>query len=221
MIITIDGPAGTGKSSVAKKVAEALGFAYFDTGGMYRCLCLLILENKVALDDTKEIEKILENFTYRIVQKGSEKYYYINDVEVTTKIRSEKVNAIVSQVSAYPFVRTALLRVQRDFAKNQNAVFEGRDLGTVIFPHADVKIYLDASPKVRAERRLKEIEEKKLYKEEVDFESLLADIIRRDTIDSTRAVAPLKCPVDAHVIDTSYLTINQVVENILQYAKNK
>ncbi len=212
MIITIDGPAGTGKSTVAKRVAEALDFVYFDTGAMYRGVTYLMLKNGIPLDDTKKIEEILKNFTFEITK---DKRYFVNKVDVSKEIRSQEVNAFVSQVAALPFVRKSLGPIQKEFGKHANAVFEGRDLGTVIFPHAEIKIFLTASPEIRATRRLNETH----Y--EITYEKLLADIIQRDHMDSTREISPLRCPEGALQIDTSDLTIDQVVEKILNYKHTK
>ncbi len=222
MIITIDGSAGTGKSTVAKKVAESLGYAHFDTGAMYRAVSLVLLQKNIPLDATEEIEKVLLDFPFRVELRGLEKRYFVADLDVTEEIRSEKVNAIVSLVAALPCVRKALWRVQRAFGETCDAVFEGRDLGTVVFPDAEIKIFLTACPEIRAERRLKEIKEKNLYKDKsIDKEALIRDMLKRDTLDSTRQLAPLKRPPDACEIDTSNLTIDQVVAKILDYKKKK
>lgn len=222
MIITIDGPAGTGKTTVAKKVAEALHFAYFDTGAMYRAVTWLLLEKKILFSDEERIEEELSHFKFSIKGKGKEKRYFVNDKNVTEQIRSQQVTAAVSEVSALPSVRLALWKMQYEFGNQGDAVFEGRDMGTVVFPDAEIKIFLTARPEVRAERRLKEIIQKKYYDaQEMDHDKMLAEIIRRDEYDSSRALAPLKCADDAFIIDTSDSSIDQVVDAILKYIKNK
>jgi len=222
MIITIDGPAGTGKTTVAKKVAEALHFAYFDTGAMYRAVTWLLLEKKIPFSDVKRIEKELSHFKFTIKGEGKEKSYFVNGQDVTEHIRSQTVTAAVSEVSALPSVRLELWEMQYEFGNQGDAVFEGRDMGTVVFPDAEIKIFLTARPEVRAERRLKEIIQKKSYDaQETDHDKMLAEIIRRDEYDSSRALAPLKCPDDAFIIDTSDMSIEDVVDAILKYLKRK
>lgn len=220
MIITIDGPSGTGKSTVAKRVAESLHFAYFDTGAMYRSFAWVMIHKKIALSDESSIESLLENFIFRVQGEGKEKHYFVAQQDVTKEIRSREVTALVSAVSALPAVRKALWKIQRSFAQQGNAVFEGRDLGTVVFPHAEVKIFLNARPEIRAQRRLDEIKEKNPSEAaSMDHQKMLKDIMRRDELDSTRTLAPLKKPEDAFEIDTSDLSIDEVVEAILKYKK--
>ncbi|HSW87140.1 MAG TPA: (d)CMP kinase [Rhabdochlamydiaceae bacterium] len=222
MIVTIDGPAGTGKTTVAKKVAEALHFPYFDTGAMYRAVTWLLLEKQIEFSDVERIEKELSHFTFIIKGEGEDKRYIVDGQDVSQQIRSQKVTAAVSQVSALPSVRLALWKMQHEFGKKGDAVFEGRDMGTVVFPDAEVKIFLTARPEIRAQRRLNEIIEKKSSDaNEMDHDKMLAEIIRRDEYDSSRTLAPLKCADDAFIIDTSDLSIDQVVNAILKYIKNK
>jgi len=218
MIITIDGPSGTGKSTVAKRVADRLGFIYFDTGAMYRAFTWFVLEHAAPLEDRKAIEHLLHTFDFKISEKQGEKHYFVGKEDVTQVIRSRPVTAHVSAVSALKQVRDHLLSVQHHFGKTQNAVFEGRDLGTVVFPHAEIKIFLTADPKVRAERRLNEILAKK-PQEALSYEQMLQEIMARDAYDSTREVAPLRCPKGALEIDTTRLSIEEVVEKIIAHSK--
>ena len=222
MIITIDGPAGTGKTTIAKKVAEALGFTYFDTGAMYRAATLVLLDKRIDLDDHEQIRKALDDFSFHIKDVNGEKHYFVGSQDVTTEIRAQRVNAAVSQVSALPFVRELLWKIQRAFATEGDAVFEGRDMGSVVFPNADAKFFLTATPEVRAQRRLSELLLKNPQEaKELDHEKMGAELKRRDQFDSTRALAPLKCPKDAIVIDTSELTIPQIVQKVLEGVEKK
>lgn len=220
MIITIDGPSGTGKSTVARKIAEKLGVTYFDTGALYRAFTWFLIAHHVNFQDKKTVGEFLKKFHFKIEEKtqGSlkEKRYFVNEGDVTEVIRSRLVTSSVSEVSALKEVRTSLLHLQQDFAKKQNTVMEGRDLGTVVFPQADLKIFLTADPSVRAERRLKELLEKHpVDAKGLNREEMLKEITKRDEYDSTREVAPLKCPKDAVVIDTTQLSIEEVVNQIV------
>jgi cytidylate kinase len=220
MIITIDGSSGTGKSTVAKRVAQRLGFAFFDTGAMYRSVAWFLLQKKIPLSDTGGIENILPSFSFSIETSGDKKRYLACGSDVTDAIRTLSVTKMASEAAALPAVRKALWAIQRSFAENGNAVFEGRDMGTVVFPDADLKIFLKAAPEVRAQRRLSELIEK--YPNEyssLDYEKILAELLSRDAFDSHRKLAPLKCPEDALVIDTSFLSIDEVVDKILEYKK--
>ncbi len=218
MIITIDGPSGTGKTTVARNVADRLGFVYFDTGAMYRAFTWFALESKMDMEDVASVERCLNAFDFRVVEAGKKKRYYVGKRDVTDEIRGQHVTKMTSPISALRQVRSHLLEVQYHFAQKQNAVFEGRDLGTVVFPKAEVKIFLTADPEVRAERRLQEILAKNPDQVKgLTREQILADIKRRDEQDSTREVAPLRCPPDASTIDTTHLSIDQVVDRIVHY----
>ena len=199
MIITIDGPAGTGKSTVSKAVAKRLGFTYFNTGALYRAVAY-------EVDRTQgDPVAIAHGLRFRI--EGER--YFVGDEDVTEVIRTPKVTRLSSEYSSIPEVREAVLHFQKTFALLGNTVFEGRDLGTVVFPEADLKIFLTATPEKRAERRFKELQG-------VTFEEVLKELKERDLSDTTRKVAPLRQAVDAHLIDTSHLTIEQAVDRIIQ-----
>ncbi|MDQ5956325.1 MAG: (d)CMP kinase [Candidatus Rhabdochlamydia sp.] len=222
MIITIDGPAATGKTSVSRQVAERLHFTYFDTGAMYRAFTWFFLKSQVAVEQIEELKKLVDQFSFRIETKGHSKKYFVEDKDVTEEIRSYLVTSHVSEVSAIDCVRSKLLDIQRQYAIEGDFVFEGRDLGTVVFPQAEIKIFLTADPCVRAERRLAELLAQ-YPKEEIELarQSMLADLLKRDHCDSNRLNAPLKCPPDAYRIDTSTLTLNEVVEQIIQFTVEK
>ena len=222
MIITIDGASGTGKSTVARRLAEKIGFVYFDTGAMYRAFTWFVIEHHVDVNDAHAIDQLLSQFQFNIAEENGKKRYHVNGTDVTEIIRTRLITARVSEVSALAKVRRSLLSVQHDFAQKQNVVFEGRDLGSVIFPQAEIKIFLNADPQVRAERRLNEMVEKNPKEvENLNREQLMQDMIARDVYDSSREVAPLRCPEGAHTIDTTHLTIDQVVDQIAAYAHQR
>lgn len=215
-IITIDGPAGSGKSAVAKAVAEALGFLHVDTGAMYRAVTYAVLSHRLRTTDEISMETLLEAFSFTIRGSGSARRYLLGEEDVTEAIRSSAVTGLVSEVAAMPQVRQRLVALQREIGQQENAVFEGRDMGTVVFPNARLKIFLTASPEVRARRRYAELQATHPQQlQDKSFESLLQDINRRDLYDSTRSLSPLKADPQAKVIDTSELTIQQVVDKII------
>ncbi len=221
MIITIDGPSGTGKSTVAKGVAKRLGFLFFDTGAMYRSLAWKLTEQNISLTDEAAIQGLLDRFQYDIqTTREGEKHYFVGGVDVTSQIRTQEISLLASQVSSLPFVRKALVKIQRSFGHRVNAVFEGRDMGTVVFPDAELKIFLTAKPEVRAERRYREL----LLKfpdlaDSLSKEQILSEIEERDHNDRTRAVSPLRQAADALLIDTSELTSEEVIGRIADAKK--
>jgi cytidylate kinase len=217
MIITIDGPVATGKSTIAKRLAEKLNFIFFDTGAMYRCLTYALVNNNIDIDNPAAVSAFLENFSFDVITKNGEKRYLVNHEDVTEKIRSESITSLVSKVSALTSVREKLVALQRSLAVDVDAVFEGRDMGTVVFPKADLKIFLWGNPEVRAKRRFDELRIKfPKDTENLTLEQTIAEINRRDTYDSTRQISPLKQAQDAYLIDTSDLTLDQVVLKILE-----
>jgi len=222
MIIAIDGPSGTGKSTVAKGVANKLSFTFFDTGAMYRSLTWWLLQKNIDLENIPAIEALLPDFRYEIVTEGKERKYFVDGVDVTHTIRTHEISMAASKIAAYPAVRKAIVQIQRQFGQKGDAVFEGRDMGSVVFPQAEVKIFLTASPEVRAERRYRELREKFPDLEETfSLPKIMKDIQERDEKDTTRAASPLKQAPDAILIDTSNLTVDEVIEKILHLAKAK
>ena len=223
MIITIDGPAGVGKSTVAKLLAQKLKYSYFDTGAMYRAVTYAFLKNEIDIDDEISVINFLENsFNYEIKEENGLKFYFVNNEDVTEIIRSNYVTDQVSLVSAKPFVRKMLVPMQRKFANDKDMVCEGRDMGTVVFPNAEIKIYLTAKISVRAQRRFKEYIEK--HPQDIatlDKNQILQDIQRRDEKDSTRKISPLRKAKDAHHIDTSNLSVDGVVKKIIKKIKKQ
>ncbi|WP_420421888.1 (d)CMP kinase [Simkania sp.] len=222
MIVTIDGPSGTGKSTVAEQLAERLGYTYFDTGALYRAISWKILHDDIVLSDLKAIEKMLQTFSFHVETHEGRKTYKVDTHDVTKAIRSQEVTAIVSEVSAMKCVRDAMRPLQELFSHEGPTVFEGRDLGTVVFPHAQVKFFLTASASVRAERRLKDLQQKFPDRaSEFSYEDILQKIQERDAYDSSRKLAPLKQADDAILVDTSQMTIDEVVATLENYVKEK
>jgi cytidylate kinase len=218
MIITIDGPIATGKSSIAKKLAREIGYIYFDTGAMYRCLTYAILKHHINIDDPKALEDFLKNFKFDIKVKHADRYYFVEDEDVTLKIRGSEVTSGVSRVSAVPAVRDKLMALQREWAVGVNAVFEGRDMGTVVFPAAEIKIFLTGRPEIRAARRFAELKEKfPAETANLTTEKVLEEIDARDAYDSNRSIAPLKKAPDAFVVDTSDLSMDEIIIKILEH----
>lgn len=218
MIITIDGPIATGKSTIAKKLAREIGFIFFDTGAMYRCLTYALLKHGINIDDANAVSDFLKNFQFDIKVKHGERFYLVDDEDVSLKIRGEEVTNNVSKVSAIPAVREKLVALQREMAVGVNAVFEGRDMGTVAFPNAQLKIFLTGRPEVRAARRFEELRTK--FPNEtmsLTLEKVLSDINSRDEYDTKRELSPLKQAADACVIDTSDLTLDEIILKILEF----
>lgn len=206
--IAIDGPAGSGKSTIAKGIAERLKITYLDTGALYRACTWYLMEQNVDLDDERAIADALMDFNLEI--KGDR--YLVKQKDVTDLIRTDAVTDQVSKVSAYSAVRDYLLGFQQDEAKKSFHVVEGRDIGTKVLPDAELKIFLTASPEVRAKRRM--LDEKSASKK--SYEEILKAIQKRDAYDSNRKISPLRKASDAVVLDSSNLTIDQVIEKIVQ-----
>lgn len=216
LIIAIDGPAGSGKSTTAKLVAERLGFLYVDTGAMYRAVALKVLEQGISLRDERAISKLVDHIDIDLQQADGKLKVFLDGTDVSDAIRSPQVTRSVAPVCAMLHVREALVRRQRDMGRNGGIVMEGRDIGTVVFPQAELKIYLTASIEERAKRRSREL---KLKGIDIPLDHLKQEIAIRDRTDQQRDLAPLRQAPDAIVIDTTDLTIEEQVERIIALAK--
>ena len=217
MNIAIDGPAGAGKSTIAKLAAKELSFIYVDTGAMYRAIALFMLNNKVDVEADDALQAALNKIDIVIAHEDGAQQVYLNGENVSQTIRKEEVGNMASKVATKGPVREKLLDLQRGLAANHDVIMDGRDIGTNILPKAELKIYLTASSDVRAERRYKELAEKG---ETPDIAKIKEDIEARDYQDMHREIAPLKQAEDAVLIDSSYMTIDEVVEKIVGLAKS-
>lgn len=209
--IAIDGPAGAGKSTIAKKLAKELGYVYVDTGAMYRAMAYYFLTNNISSDDEAAIAKVCDNVNVSIAYKNNEQQVLLNGENISDKIRNEEVGNMASATSVYPVVRTKLVELQRQLAQKENVIMDGRDIGTVVLPNANVKIYLTASSKVRAQRRFDELTEKGIS---CKFDEIEKDIIDRDYRDMHRETSPLKQADDAVLLDSSDMDIDAVIEKM-------
>lgn len=216
--IAIDGPAGAGKSSIARAAAEKLHYIYVDTGALYRTIGLAAARNNTDIENADAVSELLTKIDIRLVFLDGEQHVLLNDEDVSTEIRTEQASMMASKVSAIPAVRAYLLDTQRDFAKTDNILMDGRDIGTVVLPNANVKIFLTASPEIRAKRRVAQLAEKGI---ESDYDEVLKDIIQRDYNDSHREIAPLKPAKDAILFDTSDTTLEQAVDKLVKIIEEK
>ena len=216
MNIAIDGPAGAGKSTIAKKVAKKMGYIYVDTGAMYRAMALFMIKQGIDPCDATSIEEACKIADVSIEYRDGEQVVLLNGENVNGYLRTEEVGNMASVTSVNAKVREKLVELQQKLAKTKDVVMDGRDIGTVVLPNAEVKVYLTASSLVRAQRRALELEAKG---ESADLSKIEADIIERDNRDMTRAISPLKQAEDATLIDSSYMTIDEVVEAILNLVK--
>lgn len=217
--VALDGPAGAGKSSIAKRAAKELGFIYVDTGALYRTIGLATSRAGVEPVDSPEVDALLEKITVELTfnDKG-EQVVLLNGEDVSGEIRTPEASMTASKISAIPNVRAYLLDLQRDMAKTNDIIMDGRDIGTVVLPDAQVKIFLTASPEARAGRRYKELIEKGMS---VKYEDILSDVIERDYNDTHRKTAPLKAAEDSVTVDTTELDFEQSVNAIISVIKEK
>lgn len=216
--VAIDGPAGAGKSTIARAAAAQLGFVYVDTGALYRTIGLAVCRRGIDGTDVPGILTTLPEIQVGLTYQDGAQYVLLDGEDVSDAIRTPQISTYASQVSSVPEVRAYLLDLQRDLARRQSVIMDGRDIGTVILPDAKVKIFLTASPEKRAARRCAELREKG---QDVTVEGILADMERRDALDASRAVAPLKQAEDAVLVDTSDLTLEQSIEAVLTVIRDK
>lgn len=220
MIITIDGPAASGKSTSAKLLANKLKFLYLDTGAMYRCIALSIIKDQIDIQNEQSLGDFMKKFKLELIAKDGVSGYLVNGNNVSKEIRNSFVSKKVSEISAIPAIREYMVKKQRDFAKNTNCVVEGRDIGTVVFPEATIKFFMIASVEVRAKRRQLDLQK---IGEEVALKNLIEDIETRDRYDSERSHSPLKKAFNAIEIDTTNMTLEQQLEVMIRNVnfKNK
>ncbi|MBR3836089.1 MAG: (d)CMP kinase [Clostridia bacterium] len=216
--IAIDGPAGAGKSSIAKLVSKQLGYIYVDTGALYRTVGLYSIRKGIDTKDAEAVTATLKDIKVELGFVEGAQHVFLNGEDVSDAIRTPEASMGASNVSAIPSVRTFLFDLQRDIAKNNNCIMDGRDIGTVVLPDAQIKIFLTASPEARAERRYKELLEKG---EKVDFQDVLDDINKRDYQDSHREIAPLKQAEDAILVDNSNCNLEEGAKLLLDIVKEK
>lgn len=218
MIITIDGPAGAGKSTVSKMLAKKMGYIYLDTGSLYRALAYKVLKNKIILEDMEALNHLCANISIILKNYEGQMKVYVDGEDVGDRIRTEEIGLAASRISAYAVVRQRLLQLQREAARNGGIVAEGRDMGSVVFPDADFKFYLDADIKERIKRRHKELLGKGNSSELLAIQK---DMETRDNQDSKREIAPLKPTSSSIIIDSTKLSLQEVVDKIVQQMSNK
>ncbi|WP_270605392.1 (d)CMP kinase [Dorea amylophila] len=214
--VAIDGPAGAGKSTIAKLVAKEKGYIYVDTGAMYRGLAIHFLDKGIQSQETEKVIEACKDAEVTIAYEDAVQHVYLNGKDISSRLRNEEVGNMASVTSAIPEVRKKLLELQQNLAKTQNVIMDGRDIGTCVLPHADVKVYLTASVETRAKRRYQELQEKG---EDCNLEEIAHDIEERDRRDMTREIAPLKQAEDAVLVDSSDMTIAEVVKTIVDLCR--
>lgn len=214
--VAIDGPAGAGKSTIAKLVAKEKGYIYVDTGAMYRGLAIHFLDKGIQPQETEKVIEACKDAEVTIAYEDAVQHVYLNGKDISSRLRNEEVGNMASVTSAIPEVRKKLLELQQNLAKTQNVIMDGRDIGTCVLPHADVKVYLTASVETRAKRRYQELQEKG---EDCNLEEIAHDIEERDRRDMTREIAPLKQAEDAILVDSSDMTIAEVVKTIVDLCR--
>lgn len=217
-VIAVDGPAGSGKGTITSRVAKRLGISIMDTGAMYRCVTVYFLRNGIELDDDAGVKDALTKIDIEMEVIDGVQNFFLNGENVSKEIRTKEVDALVSQVSHVLPVRLAMVDLQRKLARGKNIIMEGRDIGTNVFPDAECKIYLDATPEERARRRMKQNEEKGI---KVSYEEVLANVKFRDENDKTSDVAPLKMADDAVLLDSTNLSIEEVTDEAIRIIKEK
>ena len=214
--VAIDGPAGAGKSTIAKLEEKEKGYIYVDTGAMYRGLAIHFLDKGIQPQETEKVIEACKDAEVTIAYEDAVQHVYLNGKDISSRLRNEEVGNMASVTSAIPEVRKKLLELQQNLAKTQNVIMDGRDIGTCVLPHADVKVYLTASVETRAKRRYQELQEKG---EDCNLEEIAHDIEERDRRDMTREIAPLKQAEDAVLVDSSDMTIAEVVKTIVDLCR--
>ena len=214
--VAIDGPAGAGKSTIAKLVAKEKGYIYVDTGAMYRGLAIHFLDKGIQPQETEKVIEACKDAEVTIAYEDAVQHVYLNGKDISSRLRNEEEGNMASVTSAIPEVRKKLLELQQNLAKTQNVIMDGRDIGTCVLPHADVKVYLTASVETRAKRRYQDLQEKG---EDCNLEEIAHDIEERDRRDMTREIAPLKQAEDAVLVDSSDMTIAEVVKTIVDLCR--
>ena len=209
--VAIDGPSGAGKSTIAKQAARYMNFIYVDTGAMYRALAVYFIRQNIAADDTEQIKKVIGDAHVHLAYVDNQQIVFLNNEDVTSLLRSEEVGKMASDTAQIPEVRAALLDLQKKMAASHDVIMDGRDIGTQILPHADVKIFLTASVDTRAFRRYKELVERGI---DCDLDAIKKDIQHRDDTDMNREIAPLSKAVDAIEVDSSDLSIEETVKQV-------
>lgn len=219
-VVAIDGPAGVGKGTITKRVADDLGLITIDTGATYRSVTVAIVDQKIKLEETDKIAELLKNIKIEFVLEGNKQKVYLNGKDVTTRIREDEINNLVSPVSAIKVVRDEMTKLQRKLAEGKNVVMEGRDIGTVVFPDADVKIFLDASLEERAKRRFNQNQETGIDKE-LTYEEVYESIKARDYNDRNKPIGALKQAEDAVLVDTTGKSLEENVNQVKDIIKSK
>ncbi len=216
-VITIDGPAGSGKSTVARILAGKIGYTYLDTGAMYRAIALLVKERNISLEDKRGLKDICRSMNIRFLYDSDPPCVFLGDRDISDAIRTSEMDMLSSRVSAIKEVREAMKLLQRDMAENIDIVAEGRDMGTVVFPDARIKFFLTASFEIRAERRYSE---RRMKGDSISFEIIKKELMKRDLQDSLRDLAPLRPAMDAIIVDTTDMDLKEVVNKMLFYIEN-
>ena len=218
LIVTVDGPSGAGKGTLCYALANKLGFQLLDSGAIYRVTALAAIKSAVSFEDESALADLAANLDIQFLPQNGEVATVLNGEDVSGQIRTQEVAEVASKIAVFPMVRAALLQLQKDFATEKGLIADGRDMGTVVFPNAQVKLFLDASAEERAKRRLNQLQNKGISG---NFAQILAEIKDRDFRDRNRAVAPLKPADDALLLDSTLLTIEQVIEQALAYIQQR
>lgn len=216
-IVAIDGPAGTGKGTVTKRISERTGLINIDTGAMYRCVTLECINKGVSVDEESKIKQVLENIDIKLIHEGGNQKVFLNGLDVSKEIRTEKVDNLVAKFAALKIVRDKLTPIQQRIGQDNDIIMEGRDIGTVVFPNADIKIFLDCSLEERAKRRYKQNLGKGI---DTPYEEVLSGIIERHRLETEREIAPFVKPKDAILVDTTNMNIEEVVDEIEKIIRN-